>query len=77
VPKSETAATRKTRGRKGKSSRCKCQNLDLSWVGNVIELKDGDITVLWADGSSSKVFVSQIPPSNSILCHQGVLHMST
>ncbi len=68
VPKSETAATRKTRGRKGKSSLCKCQSVDLSWVGNVIELKDGDITVLWADGSTSKVLLSQILPCISILC---------
>ena len=31
-------------------------SLDLSWVGIIIGLKDGDIEVHWANGMVSKVF---------------------
>lgn len=45
--------------KRGPGGRSRCSNypiLDLSWVGNVIELKDGEIKVVWADGNISKVF---------------------
>jgi len=40
---------KKTEGRTSKS-------LDLSWVGIIIGLQDGDIEVHWANGMVSKVF---------------------
>lgn len=43
------------RGQKRRANRYKCQLVDLSWVGNVIGLKDGDIEVVWADGNISMV----------------------
>ncbi|KAG0566839.1 hypothetical protein KC19_7G091700, partial [Ceratodon purpureus] len=43
------------RGREGRSNHCNRPITDLSWIGNVIELKDGQIQVVWADGNISKV----------------------
>lgn len=47
--------------RQGSSRRCKAkvgmniEESDLSSIGNIIGLKDGDIEVMWADGRTSKV----------------------
>ena len=46
--------------RQGSSRRCKAkvgmniEESDLSSIGNIIGLKDGDIEVMWADGRTSK-----------------------
>jgi hypothetical protein len=45
------------RVREEKSNHCNRLFVDLSWIGNVTELKDGQIQVVWADGNISKVFL--------------------
>lgn len=55
VPQKEKCLARR-RCREKKSRNNDYPIVDLSWVGNVIELQDGEISVLWADGNISKVF---------------------
>jgi ubiquitin-conjugating enzyme E2 O len=34
------------------------QFTSLSWAGNIVGFQDGEIEVIWGDGSTSKVFHS-------------------
>lgn len=53
-PQKDVCSIRR-RGREKKTRNNGSSILDLSWVGNVIDFKNGEISVLWANGDVSKV----------------------